>query len=110
MQLILNMKNLDTKIFRLRHHLFNLSDNPILNKFYTGSLKSFGKNVRESMINFYKKYYLSEKITICIQSSLELDKMKDLLNPFKTISDKKFSGYDFFFKKPLLKKIIIIQF
>ena len=33
-----HVKNIETKIFRLRHHLFNLSDNPILKKFYTGNL------------------------------------------------------------------------
>ena len=97
-------KNLNNKIFRIRHHLFSLSENPILSKFYTGNLKSFGKNVREAMITFYNKYYLSENITICIQSSLELEEMENLLNPFSTISRKRFSGYNFSFKKPLLKK------
>ena len=32
--------------------------NKQLNKFGTGSIESFNKNIRKEMIEFYKKYYI----------------------------------------------------
>ena len=95
-------KNLESDIFRLRHFMNSKSKkDSILNKFYTGNLKSFNKDVRKDMLELYNKYYVSENITICIHSNLSFKEQKKLLKHFESIENKKSLPYPFNIEKPL---------
>ena len=98
-------KNLESDIFRLRHFINSKSKkDSILNKFYTGNLNSFNKDVRKEMLELYNKYYVSENITICIHSNLSFKELKKLLSPFESIENKKSIALPFSIEKPLFNK------
>jgi len=98
-------KNLESYIFRLRHFMNSKSKkDSILNKFYTGNLKSFNKDVRKDMLELYNKYYVSENITICIHSNLSFKEQKKLLKSFESIENKKSTPFPFSIEKPLFNK------
>ena len=68
-------KNKNNMFWRLFKMICNFSNsNKQLNKFSTGSLESFNKNVRKEMIEFYKKYYTSDNMSITIISNIKLKK------------------------------------
>tara|TARA_B110000908_G_scaffold168608_1_gene223867 strand:+ start:814 stop:3402 length:2589 start_codon:yes stop_codon:yes gene_type:complete len=99
-------KNLKQDMWRLIHFIrMNSKKDSILNKFYTGNLDSFDNNVRNDMINFYKKYYVSENITLTVQSNLSIEKIEKLLEPFRNIPLNKSNKLVFSIKKPLFNKI-----
>ena len=55
----------------------------MINKFSTGNLKSLKKpNVREAMIKFYEKYYISSNIKISTISSFSNEKVSKLINKY----------------------------
>jgi len=66
-------KNVQQDNWRL-HHLFGLisKEGSMINKFGTGNLESLQKDgVRDAMISFYNKYYVSSNINIVTVSSLD---------------------------------------
>ena len=77
-------KNIQSDIWRISH----LSDiiskkDSMINKFSTGNLKSLKKpNVREAMIKFYEKYYISSNIKISTISSFSNEKVSKLINKY----------------------------
>jgi insulysin len=65
------------------------------NTFPTGNIESLKeKDIREKMIEFWKKYYISSNINICIVSNLKIEEQKKLIkDTFGLIpkkSEKKF--------------------
>jgi insulysin len=66
-----HMKNINNDGWRIYNIIKGLSKkNSIINKFSTGNLETLNKkDVREKMIDFYKKYYYSENICVSIVSS-----------------------------------------
>ena len=74
-------KNIQQDIWRFSHFI-GLSSNKgsMLNKFGTGNLESLQKEgVRERMIEFYKKYYISSNINIVTISSVKNKDVKDMI-------------------------------
>ena len=59
-------------------YLYNYLSNKkcIINKFGTGSLNTLNKpDIRNNLIEFYNKYYISENISICIISSISINEI-----------------------------------
>ena len=87
-------KNKNNMFWRLFEMICKFSNsNKQLNKFGTGSIESFNKNVRKEMIEFYKKYYTSDNMSITIISNLKLKKQLELLKIFENIKSKKVVKY-----------------
>jgi len=72
-----HMKNINNDGWRIYQIIKNISDkNSQINKFSTGNLQTLKKdNVRNEMIKFYKKYYVSENMTLSIISPLCINKL-----------------------------------
>jgi insulysin len=84
-------KNIQQDIWRASHFFGLISkENSIINKFGTGSLDTLKKDgVREKMIEFYNKYYVSSNINITTVSSLENSRVSSFLQEsFSNISKK----------------------
>ena len=79
---------------------FAKKDSPY-NTFPTGNVDSLKKeDIREKMIDFWKQYYTSSNLGICIISNMKINKQKTLLEKtFGTI--KKSTGTQFTLPKPL---------
>ena len=85
-------KNINDDHWRIHQMLKNVADidNPY-NTFPTGSKFSMDeKTIRSKMIEFYNKYYVSENISICIISNLDMKQQKNLIyKTFGNIQNKK---------------------
>lgn len=75
-------KNINSDMWRNYNIMYTISDeNSNTNGFSTGNLKTLNKpNIRENMIEFYKKYYVPENMSICIISSKSINNMKDMID------------------------------
>ena len=96
-------KNYNSDSWRLFQFLLNLANkNSALNTFPTGSSKTLDKkNIREELIKFYNKYYISSNISICIASALSLkDQEKIIYNTFGLIDSNKEDNYNNKLNKP----------
>jgi insulysin len=74
-------KNINDDNWRTNQVIRNLAkqDNNY-NTFATGSNKTMdNKTIRNEMIEFYNKYYVSENISICIVSNINIKKQQELL-------------------------------
>ena len=77
-------KNIQQDIWRISH-LSNIisKEGSMINKFSTGNLESLKKpNIRNEMIKFYKKYYISSNIKISTISSLPIDKVTKMIDKY----------------------------
>ena len=87
-----HLKNINDDSWKINQVYKNLAmlNNPY-NTFPTGSLKTMNKQtIRQKMIDFYNKYYVSENIGICIVSNLDIKKQQHLIhNTFGKILKKK---------------------
>jgi len=100
-----HMKNINNDGWRIYQIIKNISDkNSQINKFSTGNLQTLKKdNVRNEMIKFYKKYYVSENMTLSIISPLCINKLFSLVEKyFGKIKYKKSKNIDMLekIKKP----------
>ena len=81
-------KNIQQDNWRF-HHFIGLSSkkDSMINKFLTGNLYSLKKEgIRENMIDFYKKYYVSSNISVVTISSIKNEKIKEFItNSFSKI-------------------------
>ena len=77
-----HLKNINNDNWKLDYFINFISDtNSSINKFGTGSLETLNvPNIRELLIDFYNKYYITENISICIASSLSFDKLYKMIN------------------------------
>ena len=76
-----HLKNINNDGWREFQLMLNLTDSmSSTNTFITGSKNTLDKiDIRDKMIEFYKKYYVSENISICIASSIESSKIKSMV-------------------------------
>lgn len=76
-----------------------------LSKFGTGNFESLNKKgVKDAMIEFYKKYYQPENITVSIVSNMDLKNQVEIIqNNFNDIESNG-QDYEFKIKKPFLKE------
>jgi len=73
-----HLKNINTDMWMLEHFCRSLSNK---NLFTTGSLETLNKpDIRDKLIEFYKKYYVSNNISICIASKLSIDELEKMIN------------------------------
>ena len=102
-----HMKNINNdmwSIFRLQNLLSK--KNSDISKFSTGNLKTLNKKgIRKAMINFYNDYYCSDRITISIVSSLDVNIVQNelikIFSPIKYKKSKKITiNKPYFNKKP----------
>jgi insulysin len=84
-----NINNDGWKLYQLQLYLTN--KNSELNTFPTGSNNTLNKpDIRNALIEFYNKYYISENISICIASSKSINEMKKIVtDTFGNIENKK---------------------
>jgi insulysin len=76
-----HQKNINDDGWREYQTIKNLAnkDNK-LNTFATGSNKTMNKDtIREAMIEFYNQFYVSENISVCIVSNININNQKKLL-------------------------------
>jgi len=93
------LNNDNYAIYQFIHYLIN--NNLTINNFFCGNLNTLNKSdLREKMIEFYNKYYISSNISICIMSNLSIDNMYNIINTtFSNIPYKK--NNNIIFNKPL---------
>ena len=86
---IKNSNNSDRALYLLLSYLANKDSK--VNGFYTGSLETLDKkDVRQHLINFFKKYYVSENICISVVTNNSIkDTIKQLENSFGKIKHGK---------------------
>lgn len=79
-----HMKNIQSDFWRI-DHFFNIisKKDSSVNKFFTGNLESLQKKgLRDDMINFYNKHYVSSKITVSTISSISNSKTASLIQKY----------------------------
>lgn len=98
-----NIYNDFNRLFRLIQKI-SLEGSQI-NKFGTGNFESLNKKgVKDAMIDFYKKYYQPENITVSIASNIDLKNQVEIIqNNFNDIESNG-QDYEFKIKKPFLKE------
>jgi len=76
-----HLKNINNDGWREFQLMLDLTDSTSpTNTFITGSKNTLDKmDIREKMIEFYNKYYVSENISICIASSIKSTKIKNMI-------------------------------
>ena len=89
-----HLKNLNNDNWVLRQIINNISKkDSIINRFGTGSHKTFGTNIeklRNAMISFYNKYYCANNMCITIQSSRPINEIEKMIKKsFSDIKQKK---------------------
>jgi insulysin len=74
-----NLLNDFQRIFNIEHLLSNKNGN--YNTFFTGSLQTLNKkDIHKQLIQFYKKYYVSENISVAICSNLSTNDLFTFVN------------------------------
>jgi insulysin len=98
-----NINNDNYAIYQFIHYL--IKNDLTINNFFCGNLNTLNKNdIRDVMIKFYNKYYVSNNISICIMSNLPINNMYDIINTtFNNIPNKIFNNNKF--QKPLFDNI-----
>ncbi len=84
-----NINNDGFKLFNLKHLLSDKNTNN--HSFFTGSNKTLNKkDIHEKLVDFYKKYYVSNNFSICIVSNCDINEQKRIIKKhFGTIPYKK---------------------
>jgi len=102
-------KNINQDIWRKYQLILNLTDKAsLVNTFVTGSLNSLQKpDLRDQMINFYKKYYTTDNISISIGSSKPIEHIQQIItNTFGHIPKSTESNNHFSITKPFITENI----
>jgi insulysin len=89
-----HLKNFNNDGWILRQLILNLSKKDhIINRFGTGSHKTLGsdiKKLRNTMIEFYNKYYCSNNMCLTVQSSRPINEIEKMIKAcFSDIKPKK---------------------
>ena len=72
-----NLNDDERRLLQIK--LNNMNKDSPFNKFLTGNLKTLSKpNIREKLLAFYKKYYSSEIMNLCVYSNKSLDELLKL--------------------------------
>ena len=77
-------KNVNNDLWRFYQLLASESkENSFFNKFSTGNLETLKKDdIREKLIEFYKKYYTSEMMGLCVYSNKNSDELINLVEKY----------------------------
>jgi insulysin len=77
-----HLKNINNDYWIIDYFLnYILNKNSNINKFGTGNTETLKiNNIRELLIDFYNKYYIPDNISICILSSISIDKLYKIIN------------------------------
>lgn len=76
-----NINNDGFRCFNIEHLLCD--EKSEYNGFFTGTIESLNKpDIRKKMLQFYKKYYVPENISICIVSDLEIKKIEQITKKY----------------------------
>ena len=103
-------KNYNNDSWRHYQFLLNLANkDSAINTFPTGSSKTLDKkNIREELIKFYNKHYISSNISICIASALSLkDQEKIIYDTFGLIDSNKENNYNIKLNKPFFSNNLL---
>jgi len=75
-------KNINSDMWRKHQFMLDLiNKESSLNNFGTGSLNTLDKeDIRDRLIEFYNKYYISDNISICIASSKSFKELKNIID------------------------------
>jgi len=74
-----HLKNINDDNWIFNQFINNISSNR--NIFATGNIDTLKKHdIREKMIEFYKKYYIVQNISICVATNINAKKVHDKLN------------------------------
>jgi len=89
-----HLKNFNNDAWILNQIIHNITKKDhIINRFGTGSLKTFGNNIeklRNTMIEFYNKYYCSNNMCLTIQSDKPIHEIEKMIKKcFSEIKNKK---------------------
>jgi insulysin len=100
-----NINNDGFRIYNVEHLLTDSSSE--YNSFFTGSINTLNKSdIRDKLVDLYKKYYVPENISLCIVSNLEIEKInKIIIKNFNNIKNNKIH-YQVKITKPIYKKNI----
>jgi len=72
-----NLNNDDRRVLQIKLNETN-KDSPF-NNFFTGNVKTLSKpDIREKLLDFYKRYYTSEIMNLCVYSNKSLDELLKL--------------------------------
>ena len=109
-----HLKNINNDNWIYNNFLHSLANNSSsVNTFTTGNLNTLQKpDIREQLLEFYKNYYTTNNISICIASSKPIQELKDIIdNTFGNI--KSSHGKEFIIEKPFMsdnkKKIFYLK-
>jgi len=97
-----HQKNINNDHWRINQILKNLSKkDSAYNTFATGNKKTLGKKgLRDTMIEFWKKYYITTNLGVCVISNMKINLQKKLIG--KTFGKiEKRQGEVFKIQKPL---------
>jgi len=85
-------KNINSDMWRKQQFMTDLlNKDTSMNNFGTGSLNTLKKdNIRDVLIDFYKKHYTTDNISICIASSKPIVELKGIIDTtFGNIAESK---------------------
>lgn len=77
-----HQKNINSDMWRKHQFTIDLiNKSSSINNFGTGSLNTLDHaDIREKLINFYNKYYVTDNISICIASSKPILNLKEIID------------------------------
>jgi insulysin len=98
-----HLKNIHNEARKLYQFCLDITNKMSpLNTFATGSLETLNHNdIRDKMIEFYKNYYTTDNMSICIVSSLPQKNINKILNIFDLIPISKKKEFKLLIEKPI---------
>ena len=99
-------KNLNNDNYAINQFIHYLIDKKLtINNFFCGNIDTLNKpELRDVMIDFYNKYYVSHNISISIMSKYSIEILYNIINTtFNNIPNKKYDNITF--NKPLFNNI-----
>lgn len=98
-----HLKNINNDNRKLYQFCLDITNkNAPMNNFTTGSLETLSHDdVRDKMIEFYKNYYTTDNMSICIASSLPQKNIDKILKIFNSIPVSKKKDFKLLIEKPI---------
>ena len=87
-----HLKNNENDNWRFNQLILSeAKENSVFNHFATGSLETLNKpNIREALLEFYNKYYSSDRMALCVLSNKRIDELdKIVTNLFNEVPKRK---------------------
>ena len=83
-----HLKNIESDDWRFNQLILSeAKENSVFNHFATGSLETLNKpNIREALLEYYNKYYSSDRMALCVLSNKSIDELdKIVTNLFNAV-------------------------